>query len=194
MKALAALALATVCALGFASLTQPAIVQEEGATQFTIDNVHSSVIFKLTHQDVSWFYGRFNKISGSITVAEKAEDCKVSMKIDAASIDTKTKDLDDHLKSADFFDVAQFPEITFESKRVAKKGDNYAVTGDLSLHGVTKEVTLDIEKVAEREGRRGKKAGFHTVFTVDRLDYGLGKKGGVGEEVEIIVSVEAGAR
>ena len=160
--------------------------------------MHSSVLFKSKHNDVSWFYGRFNELSGTI-VYDPADvsKSKVTMEVAAESVDTRNEKLDQHLKSPDFFDAVQFPVIAFESTKVASAGEGrLAVTGDLVLHGVMKEVTVELEHVGSADGRRGKLVGFHGVFTIDRTEFGMtyGADGGLGKEVELTVSVEAGAR
>ena len=167
------------------------------AESFKVDPVHSNVIFKVKHRDASYFYGRFAKFSGTFTYDEKnPANCEVVMEVEAESIDTRTAKLDDHLRSPDFFDAKQFPSIIFESTDVKKgsRAGTYAVTGDLTLHGVTKSVTIELEHTGSSEGRRGTVVGFHTVFTIDRTDFGMeyGVGGGVGKDVELTISIEAG--
>src|SRR5687768_15332170 len=139
------LALAAALAASFAAAL-PASAKPE---TFQIDAVHSAVIFRIKHLDASWVYGRFNSFAGSFTVDEENPAAsKVSVAIDVASVDTGNKTRDDHLRTPDFFDVAQFPKITFESTAVKKAGDGlYDVTGNLSLHGAVKTVTIRMQKV-----------------------------------------------
>jgi len=121
------------------------------------------------------------------------------VRIDTASIDTQVGDRDTHLRSADFLDVAKYPEMTFRSKRIEKVGDGYRVVGDLSLHGVVREVTLDAEFAGVGKDPWGnQRAGISAKASLDRRDYGLVwnaalETGGVlvGEKVEIAIELEA---
>jgi polyisoprenoid-binding protein YceI len=178
-----------------ASASSPRAVSAEAET-YSVDGVHSNILFKVRHNDVSYFYGRFGDISGTFTFdGNDASECFVAIEVKAESVDTRNKKLDQHLRSPDFFDAKQFPVIIFESTEVAKgEGDVYKVTGDLSLHGVTKSITIDMEHVGTAEGRRGKLMGFHTTFTVDRTDFGMdyGVGSALGSDVEMTISVEAG--
>lgn len=163
---------------------------------YKVDPVHSTVIFKCMHANASWAFGRFDDVSGSFTFdAQKPENSKVEITIQAKSVNTNDAKRDDHLKSPDFFDVKQFPTATFKSKSVAKKSDKlYAVTGDLSLHGVTKNVTIDMEHTGSAEDpRMGKLAGFYGTLTLSRGDFGIKYgQGMLGEEVHLMLSIEGG--
>ncbi len=176
----------------------PAIAPAAVPVTYTVDSVHSSTVFSTTHLGVSRFYGRFNKVGGTFTVdSDKPENSKVSIEIDIGSIDSNHKGRDDHLRGPDFFDVKQFPTATFESKTVTKAGDkNWKVVGDLTLHGTTKSVTIPMEQTGTGKGREGEALiGFHGTFKINRSDYGIQfMKGGLGEEVTLIVSVEAAAK
>lgn len=144
------------------------------ATTYAVDLTHSNILFKCKHLGVSYQWGRFDKFEGSFTLAEKETESKVSITVDAESVDTNSKDRDDHLRGPDFFNVKQFPEMTFESTEVeAKEGDVFTITGDLTLHGETKSITFDVEKVGEQETRMGQRAGFEGSFVIDRMDYGV---------------------
>lgn len=192
---LASFGLAALAPVRNAQPTRSALAAE--GTTYSVDPVHSNVLFKIKHNKVSYFYGRFNDISGSFTLDEDdASSCSVEIEIKAESVDTRSDKLNSHLRSPDFFDAKQFPVITFKSTKVkAGKGDTYEVTGDLDLHGVTRSITVTMEHVGSADGRRGKLAGFHTVFTIDRTDYGMnyGAGGLLGSDVEMIISIEAGA-
>ncbi len=127
--------------LAFRSPAPAAAAPSAGA--WKVDAVHSSVLFRIKHVGTSWTIGRFNGISGEITLDEaKPENCKVAIEIDPSTVDTNCKPREDHLRSADFFSVKEFPKISFASTKVAKSGDKYSVTGDLTLHGVARPVTL----------------------------------------------------
>src|SRR5438045_581123 len=114
-----------------------------GADNYAVDGMHAGVSFKISHLGLSWTYGRFNEMSGDFTL-DPADPSKSSfnLSIQVNSVDTNNKKRDDHLKSPDFFNVKQFPAITFKSTSVKPVKDGYQVTGDLTLHGVTKPVTF----------------------------------------------------
>jgi polyisoprenoid-binding protein YceI len=167
---------------------------------YQIDPQHSAAQFKVRHMMISNVKGEFDKLSGSVEFdPTNAALCRVDAVIDVASISTREPDRDNHLKSPDFFDVAKFPQITFQSQSTTAHGDGYKVTGDLTIHGVTKPVTLEVESVTAeiKDGwgfiRRGLTASTH----IDRRDYGLvfnmPLDGGgvvVGDKVEITIDVE----
>lgn len=165
-----------------------------------IDVSHSAIHFWVRHMIISKVHGRFAKWAGTIALDEQdLTRSTVDVRIDAASIDTQVADRDTHLKSADFLDVAKYPELTFRSKRIEKAGEDYRVVGDLSLHGVTREVTLQAEFAGSGKDPWGNtRAGFSAKASLDRRDYGLVwnaalEAGGVlvGEKVEITIELEA---
>lgn len=170
----------------------------EASGTYEVDKVHSTVIFKCKHLDTSWAFGRFNDVAGEFTFdAAKPESGKVDITIQMASVDTNSKKRDEHLKSPDFFGVEQFPTATFKSKSIAKKGDKmFAVTGDLSLHGVTKSVTIDMEQSGMGENQKNVKlSGFYGTLVLQRGDYGIKfMPGALGEEVTLMISIEAAAK
>lgn len=185
----------------FATIIALALPVIASATTWTIDPEHSNVGFKVRHMMVSNVKGNFEKFSGTVDIDDKdITKSKVSVTIDTASVATNVQKRDDHLKSAEFFDVAKYPAMTFVSKKVAKAGkDKLKVTGDLTLHGVTKEVVLDVEGPSKESKdpwgniRRGATA----TTKINRKDFGLTynavlETGGVavGEEVVITLEVE----
>jgi len=166
-----------------------------------VDSNHSSFEFKIRHLTVSNVRGTFTKPKAIITIDDQdITQLKVEVTIDAASVNTGNTMRDDHLRGPDFFDVAKYPEITFVSKKVTKvDADRLKVTGDLTIHGVTREITMDVEgptlEVKDPSGnfRRGATA----TGKINRKDFGLTwnrvlDTGGVvvGEEVTIYVEVE----
>lgn len=167
---------------------------------YNIDPVHSSIGFKVRHF-FSYVTGNFTKFSGTIHVdTDHPERSTVSATIDATSIDTRNEKRDADLKSADFFDVAKYPTITFKSKSVKQTGaDSADIVGDLSIHGVTKEITLHAKLLGKGEGMGGKAISGWEVKTdpIKRSDYGLNWNkvvegtAVVGEEVSITINVEA---
>jgi polyisoprenoid-binding protein YceI len=162
--------------------------------RYTVDPSHSSAGFSVRHF-VSRVPGRFDKLSGTIAYdpADPAAS-SVEITVDAASIDTNNPQRDDHLRSADFFDVDRFPTLTFKSVAVKGAGDGaLEVSGDLTIRGVTKRVVVPVAVL----GVLGDRAGFEARFTVDRQDYGVSWNrvldGGavVGDEVAIELEIEA---
>lgn len=164
------------------------------ASTFELDSSHSTAIFRVKHLNVSWFYGRFNDITGTM-VFDDADPTKsvIDVKIATGSVDTNVEKRDQHLKGPDFFNAAQFPMMTFKSKKVTKKtGNTWAVTGDLQIHGVTKEVTVDFERTGEgKDPWGGTRAGAEATFNIKRSDYGISfMPDGLSDDVRLFVSFE----
>ena len=155
-----------------------------------IDTTHSCVVFKVKHQKVSWFYGRFNKFQGSITL--DGDKSAVSITIDATSVDTANEGRDRHLRGPDFFNTKQFPEIQFESSSVSISEDEQLhIKGKLTICGVTKEISAVADKTGEGTARGKPIVGYHSVITLKRSDFGITYgKGGIGDDVEVIFSLE----
>ena len=176
---------------GFTSPKAPVVTSNE-ATTFRVDPGHSSVMFRIVHLGVAPFYGRFNEISGDFTLEDGGS---VNVKVNAASVDTNSDQRDGHLKSADFFNVNQFPEITFESTKVTESGENtYDVEGNLTMLGTSQPVSVTFTKLGEGErGRFGYRAGIETDITVKRSDYGMTfylDNGALGDEVTLYIGLE----
>jgi len=187
----------TVIALVAAIIT---VAGAASAAEYTVDPTHSEVIFEVRHL-MSEVSGQFTEFSGVIsTDFDTLDESSVTFTIQAASIDTRNADRDKHLRSEDFFDVAKHPEITFSSTKIARTGDNeFAVTGMLTMHGVSKAVTLPVTFLGEMQDPWGNtKAGFEIETTLDRKDYGIVwnkalDAGGLllGDEVEIEINLQA---
>jgi len=165
------------------------------ADTYAIDPAHTAALFSINHLGFSNTWGRFNDVSGSVAW-DDADPGKSSVKIviKTASVDTGTAKKDEHLRGADFFSVKEFPEMTFTSKKIEKKDGNvYAVTGDFSLHGVTKEITIPVTKVGSGKDPMGKEVvGFDATFMIKRSDFGVNYGiPNVGDEVKIIFAAEA---
>lgn len=169
-----------------------------GPRTFAIDRSHSTVGFRIRHL-VSRVDGRFKDFAGSVTFDPSVpEKSGVEVTVQAASIDTDTPRRDDDLRSENFFDVAKFPTLTFKSTSVQKKSPTeLSLTGDFTMHGVTKRITVPVEVLGTIPFRGGEKAGFATTFTVDRKDYGivwnraLDTGGGLlGDEVTVTIQLE----
>ena len=140
-----------------------------------IDVAHSAIHFHVRHMIISKVHGRFAKWSGAIQLdPQDLTRSSVEVTIDAASIDTQVADRDNHLRSADFLDVAKYPQLTFRSKKVEKAGAGYRVTGELELHGVKKEVVLEAEYAGTGKDPWGnERAGFSAKASLDRREFGL---------------------
>lgn len=165
-----------------------------------IDASHSHVEFAVKHMMFTTVKGSFQGVSGTITLDEaNMANSSVNVEIDASTINTRDEKRDGHLRSADFFDAEQFPTITFVSTRVEPKGDDLKITGDLTMHGVTREIVLD----AEFTGRGMSPFGFEVIgyeakTKLNREDFGLTwnaalETGGVlvGNEIKVSIDIEA---
>jgi polyisoprenoid-binding protein YceI len=162
--------------------------------EYEIDNAHSSVIFAVNHFGLSYTYGRFNKVGGSFLM-NGGEPTKqgFSFKIETASLDTNNAERDEHLRGPDFFDVQQFPEITFTTTGLKKTGAEFLVTGDLRLRDQIRSVTMPIRLVGLGSDPFGKpKAGFFTKFTIKRSEFGMDNMlASIGDNVSVTFSFEA---
>ncbi|MBP7147295.1 MAG: YceI family protein [Acidobacteria bacterium] len=173
------------------------------AGTYDVDRSHSSVVFSIRHF-VSQVQGRFGEFQGALVYDEANPSASsVEFTVQTASIDTDNAKRDDHLRSTDFFDAEKNPTISFRSTKVAADGkDGLLVTGDLTLKGVTKSVTVPVKVLGVMDaGKMGRRAGFAGTFTVNRKDYGITwnralDQGGflLGDDVAITVNIEAAAK
>jgi polyisoprenoid-binding protein YceI len=167
---------------------------------FTIDKAHSEAVFQVRHL-ITKVRGRFSQFEGRIDFDEaEPENSSVAVTIDAASIDTNEPDRDKHLRSGDFFDSDAHPHITFKSTRVVRADANrFAVSGPLTIRGISKDITLPVTFLGLATDPWGKaRAGFETEITINRKDFGLTwnaalETGGflVGDDVKISLSIQA---
>jgi polyisoprenoid-binding protein YceI len=186
------LAIASVVAFVSAPRGVQPVATPEPTAAATVDGTHSSLVFKVLHIGTANFYGRFNKIAGDVALDDKGGS--VNIEVDADSVDTANAKRDGHLKSQDFFSVKEFPKITFKSKSATKKGDGWEVAGDFALHGVTKPLTVTVKATGSGADPMGQKLGYETTFSFKRSDHGMTygvDKGALGDEVTVILSVEA---
>lgn len=167
----------------------PALAAE---ATYGVDLGHSNILFKCKHLGVSYQWGRFDRFEGAFTLSEDAAKSSVEITVDASSVNSNDEKRDQHLRSADFFDSKQFPEMAFKSTKVAAKGDGvFSITGDLTLHGVTRSIEFDVEKVGEAATRMGDRAGFEGSFVIDRMDYGISAYGEMlGHDVHMHFAIE----
>lgn len=145
------------------------------AADYSIDPSHSFVEFRIQHLGYSWLYGRFNTIKGNFSHdAKKAEGNSIQVEISTASIDTNHPERDKHLRSNDFLDVKKFPQATFKAKSYSGGADKGALTGDLTLHGITKVVSIDVIKVGEgKDPWGGYRAGFSGTILLTPSEFGI---------------------
>ena len=183
--------------MGFLAMAAPALAE----TVWDIDPAHTSVQFSIRHMMISNVRGEFTKVAGTVR-GDQADPTRAQVEatIDTTSLDTREPKRDEHLKSPDFFDVAKYPTMTFKSKKIEKVGEGrYKVTGDLTLHGVTREVVLDVDGPTPpmTDPRGSVRAGAEATAKINRQDFGIkwskALDGGgvmVGDEVAITIDVE----
>jgi len=167
--------------------------------RWNIDGSHSTAEFSVRHLMITNVKGRFGTLSGTVDYdPEKPEASQIDVTIDATSIDTRDEKRDAHLRSPDFFDVEKFPSLTFKSTSVKKTDDGFAATGDLTIHGVTKPVTLEVEGPSDqnKDPWGNTRIGASATAKINRKDFGLNwnaalEAGGVlvGEQVKISIEV-----
>ena len=164
------------------------------AETYDVDPVHSAAIFRIKHLGISYVYGRFNDLSGTLKIDNKnPAGHAVDIHVKTKNVDTFNVERDNHLRSLDFFDAEKFPLISFKSESFQKvSSDSYEVVGELSIHGVTRPLTVKVQQTgADKDPWGGYRIGFETTFTIKRSDFGMNfMMGGVGDEVRIIVSIE----
>lgn len=165
------------------------------AAEYTIDPVHSIALYRIKHAKASYSHGVFTDISGNFSFdPAKPEEASVEVTVKTASINSFHPVRDEHLRGPDFFDVEKYPEMVFRSTSWKKTAENrYAITGKFTLRGVTREVTLEAELVGIGKGMKGETlAGFETVFTIQRREFGMDKylPDALSDEVQITVSLE----
>ena len=166
---------------------------------WVIDPAHTNLGFTARHAMVAKVRGNFGEFEGSFSIAEDVAASSAALTIQAGSIDTKNADRDAHLKSPDFLDVEAFPAITFASTAVAVKGNDIVVTGDLTIHGVTKSVDVTYELVGiSQDPWGGTRIGFEGHAEISRKEFGLTwnvalETGGVlvGDTIKLNLDVEA---
>lgn len=171
-------------------------------SKWTVDAAHSSIDFSVKHMMVSKVKGAFQKFNASVEAdPNNLTTANIDFTIDVASIDTRNNDRDNHLRSADFFDVEKYPTMTFKSTKIVKTDDDeYDVTGDVTLHGVTRSETFSVtfEGLAKDPMSGAEKIGFSANGKIKRSDYGLTwnaalETGGVlvGDDIKVSIEIEA---
>ncbi len=180
--------------------TQQVPAVKQGIRTWEIDPAHSNAQFSVRHMMISNVKGEFSKVGGQVRFdPTQPENFSAEASIDVSTINTREHDRDNHLKSPDFFHVEEYPTITFKSKRAEKSSDGLKLTGDLTIHGVTREVTLDVEGPTPptKDPWGNTRVGASATTKINRKDFGLTwnqalETGGilVGDEIKITVDVE----
>jgi polyisoprenoid-binding protein YceI len=177
----------------FAALVLAVPAGNARADDYAIDAAHSAAVFRVSHIGLSWIYGRFDTVSGSFSVDPQnpaSAAFELSAKVD--SVDTGNAQRDQHLKSPDFFDARQFPTVAFKSTSAKAVDGGFEVTGTLTLHGVTKPLTITLKGGRSVEFPRGvPRTGYTGEFTVKRTDFGMDKMvGPAGDDINVQFSFE----
>jgi polyisoprenoid-binding protein YceI len=168
------------------------------AGNWTVDPVHSEVSFVVRHMMVSKVRGRFDKFEGTIVTAEDPLQSSVNATVDLSSVNTGAPDRDNHIRSADFFEVETHPTLTFHSTGVRHDGNDFLLDGDLTIRGTTKPVTLKLELNGfGPDAYGGTRAGFSATTEINRSDFGVSYNGpipgggvAVSEKVTITLEIE----
>lgn len=192
MRNLSLLAFAVAVFMGL-SAARPA----QAAETWEVDPGHSSIVWAVGHMGgIGKVYGRFNSFAGTIVTDEaNLANSSVHIVVDASSVDSAIDRRDEHLRNQDFFNAENFPEISFQSTHVAATDEEnvYAVTGDLTLLGVSREITIDVRLTGRAAGRDGTPViGFESKFSILRSEWGMGYGiPGTSDEIEVLLAFEA---
>ena len=174
--------------------------QTEPAPTYQIDPAHTTLGFRIRHMGIAFVEGEFDAFEGTITYdPDDVGATQADVTVQTASIDTDVQRRDDHLRSADFFEVEAHPTMTFTATGVEPTGQNsFRLVGDLTIKGVTKEVVFDVEAAGPIPTDNGRRVGFHATTTIDRRDFGItwgselpGGIPAVGNQVQLVLDVEA---
>ena len=189
----------SLIAFGFAVILAATSAQSQSTT-WQLDPAHSNAQFSVRHLGISNVQGEFTKVSGTVQLDDQdISKSTVNATIDVASLDTRVQHRDDDLKSDHFFDVAKYPTITFQSTKITKTGDDSSkMTGNLTIHGVTKEVTFDVTGPTKVIQAMGTRRGASATTKINRQDFGItymsntlpGGDQMIGDTVTITLDVE----
>lgn len=183
----------TLLALGTVSVLSASVMAHAADYKFDKEGQHAFVQFRIQHLGYSWLYGTFKDFDGTFTFDEANPTAdKVSVTLNTASLDTNHAERDKHIRSADFLNSAKFPQATFTSTAVKKEGKDYKITGDLTLNGVTKPITLDAKLLGEgKDPWGGYRAGFEASGNIVLKEFNISKDlGPASQTAELIISVE----
>ncbi|MCA9122640.1 MAG: YceI family protein [Planctomycetaceae bacterium] len=184
---------ASVLTLLLSTTSSLQVSSARAADEYDYDLVHSSVSFKARHLDISWIHGRFNEVSGKFSLdREHPAKSTFALTIQTASVDTANAARDEHLRQPDYFDTKQYPTIEFKSVSTKAIDGGYEVTGDFTMHGVTKQITLKLMGGEEHEFKGTKRVAFSTELSLKRSDYGFDPKaiGPIGDAALIMIDCE----
>jgi polyisoprenoid-binding protein YceI len=176
------------------ALVLTAGLAQAAPTTYTVDAGHSGLLFRIKHLNIAYTYGRFDDFSGTLTVDDDIlANAKVEITAKVTSVNTGDAKRDAHLRSPDFFNVAQFPTMTYRSTSVTKADGGYKVEGNLTLHGVTKPVTVTMRYVGAGKDPWGNtRIGYEGAFTIQRSAFGMTNlMEVVGDQVDVTVGIEA---
>ena len=181
-----------LCAMVLAASALMGLGMVASGDDYTIDTAHSGVVFKISHSDLNWIYGRFNDFSGEFTI-DPSDPSKSSftMKIKPESVDTNQTKRDGHLRGPDFFNTKQFPSMSFKSTSVKPIEGGYEVTGEFTMHGQTKPITINLKGGKTVSGKMGQRTGYTAEFALKRSEFGISKFSPMlGDEVWVSVSFQ----
>jgi polyisoprenoid-binding protein YceI len=165
-------------------------------TQWKVDPFHSSLNFNISHSGISIVNGKFTEYTGSLTTnGEALSDANINFTVKVNSINTNIEDRDNHLRSADFFEVKKFPDMTFKSTKILATGkpNSYLLYGKLTIKGITKDVIFDVQYGGNAKSDQGEKLGVEAKTTINRFDYNINydpTAAGIGKDVSIIVHLQ----
>lgn len=165
-------------------------------TNWKVDPYHSSLNFNISHSGISIVNGKFMEYTGNLTTnGEALEGANVDFTVKVTSINTNVEDRDNHLRSADFFEVEKYPEMTFKSTKILATGkpDQYLLYGDLTIKDVTKPVIFDVYYGGTAKSDQGEKLGLKAKTTINRFDYNINydpTAAGIGKDVNIVVHLQ----
>lgn len=174
----------------------PTYVQETATPQagvYSVDAFHTSIVFKIDHMGLTNVWGRFNEFSGDINLTPEVTGSSINVTVQAASVDTAVPPRDNHLRSADFFEVEKFPTLTFASEQIRRDGDDFVADGKLTIREITRPVTLRFRFFGPKDDPRGATRIGVIVepFTIDRRDFGIDYgQGSIGNDVTINIGLE----
>ena len=177
---------------------QPDPAAQPAAAAMTLDPVHSMALFRIQHLEAGQFWGRFNGVEGSVSwPLDDASAPMIKAIAKVEQVDTGSEKLDGNLKGPNFFNAKEFPEIAFTTTAGTRVGErHWTLTGDLSLHGVTKPVTVDCVVTGVGKGPTGRKVGFECQLTIKRSEFGMTwgiekPPKALGDEVKLVIGLEA---
>ncbi|MFT5583397.1 MAG: polyisoprenoid-binding protein YceI [Cognaticolwellia sp.] len=184
------IAASTLTALLLPAMLLPSVAF--AADDYKIDAAHSAVLFKAHHFGAGYTWGRFNEFDGTFEVDEQGNPTAINITVKAESVDTHNEKRDKHLRSPDFLNAGEFQTVTFKATEIKAAGEGkWTATGELTLHGVTKPITVEVTKAGEgKDPWGGYRYGFETAFSVERSDFGFFNEDGIGDTIAMTIAIE----